>query len=386
MKKIITAIVLLTILLMATSAMSATKTFEREYTYQASEIDSKVTSRAIALEQVKRALLEELGTFLVSETTIKNMKLTLDQVTTLSAGVVSTEITSEKWDGETYWLRARIEADLEEVARSINDLKGDRQKIKELEEARREAEEAKKELEQLRAEFERLKAEKGTLDETANISKNYQKAVNKLSATDLFEKAYAHQKSGRYKEAIDAYSKAISLNPEYAEIYYNRGMAYVDLMQYDKAIKDLNKATALDPELAIAYIERGIAYSILKQYDRAFKDYNKAILLDPELAEAYNTRGFAYSFLKQYDKAMRYYNELVAGLDRARSDQLYWKAQLGRCRCAFQAYAGQSEQMKRLVIAIRQLRIMDRRMGGLAEKFDAIERQASAASGKSLDG
>ena len=73
-------------------AWAATKTFEREYTYNASEADSKLTCRAIALEQVKRLLLEELGMFLISETTVKNMELTLDQVSTLSAGVVSTEI------------------------------------------------------------------------------------------------------------------------------------------------------------------------------------------------------------------------------------------------------------------------------------------------------
>ena len=116
MKKIISAILLIAILLIATSAISATMTFEREYTHTVGDADSKLTSRAIALEQVKRALLEELGTFLVSETTIKNMKLTLDQVTTLSAGVVSTEIIDEKWDGVTYWLKAQIKADPDEIA------------------------------------------------------------------------------------------------------------------------------------------------------------------------------------------------------------------------------------------------------------------------------
>jgi hypothetical protein len=39
------------------------KTFEREYTYRASEADSKITSRAIALNQVKTALLEEIGVY-----------------------------------------------------------------------------------------------------------------------------------------------------------------------------------------------------------------------------------------------------------------------------------------------------------------------------------
>jgi hypothetical protein len=54
-------------------------TFVKEYTYQASELDSKASCRTISLEMVKRLLLEELGTYLISETEVKNMQLTKDQ-------------------------------------------------------------------------------------------------------------------------------------------------------------------------------------------------------------------------------------------------------------------------------------------------------------------
>ena len=43
---------------LANPASAENKTFLKEYTYLASDIDSKVSSRAIAPEQVKRALLE----------------------------------------------------------------------------------------------------------------------------------------------------------------------------------------------------------------------------------------------------------------------------------------------------------------------------------------
>ena len=67
-------------------------TFIKEYTYQASELDSKVSCRTIALEMVKRLLLEELGTYLISETEVKDMRLTKDQIKTYSAGIVSAEV------------------------------------------------------------------------------------------------------------------------------------------------------------------------------------------------------------------------------------------------------------------------------------------------------
>ena len=99
-------------LLFIPSFLSAdAKTFQKEYTYQVSEADSKLSSRTVALRELKRLLLEELGTYLESETEVKNFQLARDQITTLTAGIVSTEITDEKWDGKIYWLKAKISAD-----------------------------------------------------------------------------------------------------------------------------------------------------------------------------------------------------------------------------------------------------------------------------------
>ena len=42
------------------------RTFVREYYYQAGESDSKITSRTKALTEVKRLLLEEIGVYLES--------------------------------------------------------------------------------------------------------------------------------------------------------------------------------------------------------------------------------------------------------------------------------------------------------------------------------
>ncbi len=60
------------------AAFAETKVFVEEYTYQASDADSKLSSRAIAIEQAKRLLLEKVGTYLESETEVKNFQLTKD--------------------------------------------------------------------------------------------------------------------------------------------------------------------------------------------------------------------------------------------------------------------------------------------------------------------
>jgi len=258
-------------LLVPNSAFTKSVTFQREYTYQASEADSKLSCRVIALEQVKRLLLEELGTYLESKTEVKNYQLTKDQITTLTAGIVQTEIVDEKWDGKEYWLKASIVADPDKVAQSLDALRKDRQKSKELEEVRKKAEQASREIERLRKELDLLKGKLAT-----RKLRKYNEAINELSATDWYNKAYAFYISNNYEEAVLAFTRAIELNPNYEQAYNGRGTAYAKKGQYDRAIADYSKALELDPNLALAYYNRGAAYTKKGQYDRAWEDVHKA--------------------------------------------------------------------------------------------------------------
>ena len=122
-------------------ALAGSVTFQRDYTYEAGEADSKLSCRAIALEQVKRLLLEELGTYLESETEIRNMQLKKDQIIILTAGIVSTEIIDEKWDGKTFYLKAKITVDPQNIVRTISTLQQNRSNLRELEEARKKIQE-----------------------------------------------------------------------------------------------------------------------------------------------------------------------------------------------------------------------------------------------------
>ena len=97
--------------------------FIKEYTYQASEQDSKITCRINALAQVKRLLLEELGTYLSGYSKIKDYELAKDKIDVLTAGIVKTEVLDERWDGGNYWVKARMRADPDEVLKSIESRK-----------------------------------------------------------------------------------------------------------------------------------------------------------------------------------------------------------------------------------------------------------------------
>ncbi|MDI9633705.1 MAG: tetratricopeptide repeat protein [Methanolinea sp.] len=54
----------------------------------------------------------------------------------------------------------------------------------------------------------------------------------------------------RWDAAVDAYSRAIALDPGFARAYFNRGKAYAALGHYDEAIADYERAMALDRALS----------------------------------------------------------------------------------------------------------------------------------------
>ena len=79
------------------------------------------------------------------------------------------------------------------------------------------------------------------------------------TAEDYFNKAYDYAENEQYQLAIDNYTSALRINPDYAEAYYNRGSAYNDLGNYTAAIADYTSALRIDPDYADAYANRGIA-------------------------------------------------------------------------------------------------------------------------------
>jgi tetratricopeptide (TPR) repeat protein len=300
----INLIFILLVLFIPNFTSAESKTFIKEYTYQASEADSKISSRVIALEQVKRLLLEELGTYLESHTEIVNFQLKKDQITALTAGIVQTQILKEKWDGERYWMQAKIEADPHKVAEDVDALRKDREKSNELEDVRKKADELSRELERLRSELELSKK-----DQT-NIVK-YDEAIKELSATDWYRKGLSFARTGNYDEAIAAITKAIQLNPKYSLAYVSRSFAYAKLGDYQRVLDDTNKAIELDPKLAMAYVNRGFVYRNLGDNQKALTDYNMAIELDPKNALAYVNRGFAYSKLGNYQQVLADSNKAI---------------------------------------------------------------------------
>ncbi len=297
MKKTILAVLAAAVLFH--QAGGAIETFVREYTYEAGEADSKLSSRATALEQVKRALLEELGTYLESHTEVMNAQLTMDQITAMTAGVVQTQIVEEKWDGREYWLKAKVEADPDKVAADLEGMKRNQSKMRELEELRRKADQALAENEKLRKELESAKSEQSK----ERIQRTYAANANRLSAKEWFERGSFLTAVGDYQGAVDAYSRGLALDPEFAPGFYNRGYARNMMGRHAEAIADYDGSLKLDPDDAQSWFNRALSNHLLGEFRRAVEDYGRAIELNPGDPQGYFNRAMSYLELGENDKA-----------------------------------------------------------------------------------
>ncbi len=304
MKKTIPLIIALLLISSFLPALAETKTFIKEYTYQASDFDSKMSSRTIALEQVKRLLLEEVGTYLISETDVKNFQLTKDKITTLTAGIVQAEILTEKWDGKTYYLKARVSIAPQEVTKLLEGLRENSQKNRELEETKRKVDEALNNIKQLQDELaagQRLESK----------SNEYSNAVAELKAKEWIDKGVAFMNAENYEMGLSAFNNAVEIEPTSSWAHINRGWALNTLGDYNQALKEFNRASDLDPKNLWIYVNRGVSYNFLGNYRQGLLDEEKAISLDATTAWPYIYRGWAYIGLGNFNQALADLNKAV---------------------------------------------------------------------------
>ena len=109
-------------------------------------------------------------------------------------------------------------------------------------------------------------------------------AAEELTAQQWFERAY---NATDLDEQIRLYTQAIRLKLDYAEAFYNRGIARKAKGDLDGAFADFNQAIRLKPDLAGAYYGRGSVRRTKGDTAGAIADHNEALRLKPDFAEAF---------------------------------------------------------------------------------------------------
>jgi tetratricopeptide (TPR) repeat protein len=99
----------------------------------------------------------------------------------------------------------------------------------------------------------------------------------------------AHSRRGRellaaknYAAAIDAFTKAIALDPSATANYNNRANAYDSLKAYDKAIADYTTAIRLAPREDVYLFNRAATLGQMQDYGAARADLLAALAINPK--------------------------------------------------------------------------------------------------------
>jgi tetratricopeptide (TPR) repeat protein len=262
-------IVVLVILSAPFTSMAASRNFIESYTYSAGDSDSKLTCRMVSLLEVKRLLLEKIGTYLESRTEIKDFQIEKDEIVALTAGVVKLEILEEKWNGEKYTLTAKIEADPDEITNAINKLRNQHDKMENIQKLKTVNEESLVRMRELQSQIQRLQSDLLKVNQDANANQGI------LNAWGMYEKAVELRQSGQVQEALDALNVVIQNNPTYLA-YFERGMAYLEMQKYDQAISDLTEVLKVRPNMRGVLEFRGKAYMRSGKKEKGRRDLERS--------------------------------------------------------------------------------------------------------------
>jgi tetratricopeptide (TPR) repeat protein len=111
-------------------------------------------------------------------------------------------------------------------------------------------------------------------------------------------RAGEYRAAGRYREAIDDFSRSIELRPDDWKALSNRAGTFARTGDFDRAIADYSAAISINPGSAQLILNRGNAYVLKGEYPAALRDYNRALAISPDFPAAAENKCIVLEKLK----------------------------------------------------------------------------------------
>ncbi len=122
-------------------------------------------------------------------------------------------------------------------------------------------------------------------DAVRNFGTSVQLDSNNLIAYSYISKC--SNALGKYTEAVSAAERGIEVDPEFSNLYVNRGVAYFHLERYEDAIEDFNRVIMKKNESSTAALEtsykyKGLSYEKLGKKEDAVSNYRMLLRYNPQ--------------------------------------------------------------------------------------------------------
>lgn len=120
------------------------------------------------------------------------------------------------------------------------------------------------------------------------------------------------QEDGRIPEAIQLYTLAIKIDPQFGYAYYARGWAKDYLKDYQGELDDALTGMRLDSQNRGMYLRRiGTAYMGMKRFNEALAYYSQAIELNPKDEGTIYNKGRCYAEMGDHARAIEEFSKAL---------------------------------------------------------------------------
>ena len=127
----------------------------------------------------------------------------------------------------------------------------------------------------------------------------------------LFDVAAGLTEKGKFTAAVEAWKKAMDLDPEDAKAHYNLGLTLDRQGELDRAIAEYRKSVEINPLNASAYTNLGVALTRTGKLDEAVDALTKSVAIRPANATAQSNLAAALIEKGQTDEAVQHIREAL---------------------------------------------------------------------------
>ena len=115
-----------------------------------------------------------------------------------------------------------------------------------------------------------------------------------------------------YTERIAQAEKVVAQDPKNLNAWISLGNDYFDTEQSQKSINAYSKALEIEPNNPNILTDQGVMFRKIGWYDKALVNFEKAYKIDPNHLQSLYNAGIVYAVdLKQPDKAAPYWNKYL---------------------------------------------------------------------------
>ena len=114
----------------------------------------------------------------------------------------------------------------------------------------------------------------------------------------------------KWKEAFEALTKAISLNPGATDAYQSLAFYYIVMEQKEKALETMQEAIKLDPLSIVLNYFLGNVYIFNERYEEAIRQADKLLDMDPNMRSAIELKGWAIGLSGNWKGALPLFEDV----------------------------------------------------------------------------